>query len=53
MTLPSTLQGDIQAALGRRDASAALRLIEEALAASPGDIDLRLQKAMALQAPAT
>lgn len=49
MTLPSTLQGDIQAALGRRDASAALRLIEEALAASPGDIDLRLQKAMALR----
>jgi len=49
MTLPETLLRDIQQALGRRDGAAAVRLIDEALGQAPGDIDLRLQKAMALR----
>ena len=49
MTLPESLLRDIQQALGRRDGAAAVRLIDEALGQAPGDIDLRLQKAMALR----
>ena len=49
MTLPEALLRDIQQALGRRDGAAAVRLIDEALGQAPGDIDLRLQKAMALR----
>ena len=49
MTLPEALLRDIQQALGRRDGDAAVRLIDEALDQAPGDIDLRLQKAMALR----
>ena len=49
MTLPEALLRDIQQALGRRDGAAAVRLIDEALDQAPGDIDLRLQKAMALR----
>lgn len=49
MTLPDSLRQDIQQALGRRDGAQAVRLIDEALALSPDDIDLRLQKAMALR----
>jgi aspartate beta-hydroxylase len=49
MTAPEALLRDIQQALGRRDGAAALHLIDEALGQAPGDIDLRLQKAMALR----
>jgi aspartyl/asparaginyl beta-hydroxylase (cupin superfamily) len=49
MTLPESLLRDIQQALGRRDGAAAVQLIDEALGQAPGDIDLRLQKAMALR----
>jgi aspartate beta-hydroxylase len=49
MTVPEALLRDIQQALGRRDGAAALHLIDEALGQAPGDIDLRLQKAMALR----
>jgi aspartate beta-hydroxylase len=49
MTLPEALLRDIQQALGRRDGATAVRLIDEALGQTPGDIDLRLQKAMALR----
>lgn len=49
MTVPEALLRDIQQALGRRDGAAAVRLIDEALGQAPGDIDLRLQKAMALR----
>jgi len=49
MTLPEALLRDIQQALGRRDGAAAVRLIDEALDQAQGDIDLRLQKAMALR----
>jgi len=49
MTLPEALLRDIQQALGRRDGAAAVHLIDEALGQAPGDIDLRLQKAMALR----
>jgi aspartyl/asparaginyl beta-hydroxylase (cupin superfamily) len=49
MSVPGSVLQDIQQALGRRDGAAAVRLIEEALREAPGDIDLRLQKAMALR----
>ena len=49
MTVPEALLRDIEQALGRRDGAAALHLIDEALGQAPGDIDLRLQKAMALR----
>ena len=49
MTVPEALLRDIQQALGRRDGAAALHLVDEALGQAPGDIDLRLQKAMALR----
>ena len=49
MTPPGHLRQDIQQALGRRDATGALTLIDQALVLSPDDIDLRLQKAMALR----
>jgi aspartyl/asparaginyl beta-hydroxylase (cupin superfamily) len=49
MTVPEALLRDIQQALGRRDGAAAVRLVDEALGQAPGDIDLRLQKAMALR----
>jgi aspartyl/asparaginyl beta-hydroxylase (cupin superfamily) len=49
MTVPEALLRDIQQALGRRDGAAAVHLIDEALGQAPGDIDLRLQKAMALR----
>jgi hypothetical protein len=49
MNRPEALRRDIQQALGRRDGAAAARLVDEALAGAPEDIDLRLQKAMALR----
>jgi hypothetical protein len=49
VTLPDSLRQDIQQALGRRDGTGAVRLIDEALALAPIDIDLRLQKAVALR----
>ena len=47
--MSEALRRQIQSALARRDTATAARLVDEALALTPDDIDLRLQKAMALR----
>ena len=43
----TSLQVQVQQALGRRDAAGALALLRQAEAEAPGDVDIRMQKAMA------